>query len=170
MWLTGHENPKTNWLSLLTWSGIKTAQFLCAARPVHPDLSERSWKGWRSQQEVAKHLTAGPDGLSAVFVVTTDLRCVTVGVCESLHYRLRNTPQHVLAILIIIKIFVKCKIFFIDYSKCIHTHTCTHTHTRTHTCTHTHTHTHTGTHTHKHSDYTKLNSHSLKLPHAEERH
>ena len=114
--------------------------------------------------------------LSSICKDTTDLRCVMVGVCESLHYRLRNTLQHVLAILIIIKIFVKCKIFSIDYSKCIHMHTCSHTHTRTHACTHarmharTHAHTHTHTRAHKHSDYTKLNSHSLKLLHAEERH
>ena len=94
--------------------------------------------------------------LSSICKDTTDLRCVMVGVCESLHYRLRNTLQHVLAILIIIKIFVKCKIFSIDYSKCIHMHTCTHTHThmhtrmhaRTHACTHACTHTHTHTHTH----------------------
>ena len=37
-----------------------------------------------------------------------------------------------------------------DYSKHTHTHS------------NTHTHTHTGTCTHKHSDYTKLNLHSLK--------
>ena len=114
--------------------------------------------------------------LSSICKDTTDLRCVTVGVCENLYYRLRNTPQHVLAILMIIKIFVKCRIFSIDYSKCIHMHTCTHTrthtrmHTRTHARTHTCTHTHTHIRAHKHSDYTKLNSHSLKLLHAEERH
>ena len=34
--------------------------------------------------------------------------------------------------------------------------------THTHMHTHTHTHTHRGTSTHKHSDYTKLNIHSLK--------
>ena len=41
-----------------------------------------------------------------------------------------------------------------------HTHARTHARTRTHT--HTHTHTHRGTRTHEHSDYTKLNLHSLE--------
>ena len=51
-----------------------------------------------------------------------------------------------------------------DYSKHTHTHTHTHTHCHTHTHTHMHarTHTHTGTSTHEHSDYAKLNLHSLK--------
>ena len=66
--------------------------------------------------------------------------------------------------MIIIKVFVKCKILstetilsaymrtntHTDTHTYMQAHTCrhTHAHTRTHTRTHTHTHTHTQTHTH----------------------
>ena len=49
---------------------------------------------------------------------------------------------------LIIKVFLKRKILFLE--------------TILSARSHAHTHTHTHTHTHKHSDYTKLNVHSFK--------
>ena len=55
-------------------------------------------------------------------------------------------------IIIIIKAFLKRKILSLETILSAHTHT----------HKNTHTHTHRGNHTSKHSDYTKLNIHSLK--------
>ena len=56
----------------------------------------------------------------------------------------------VTAIILITKVFRKCKILSIDCSK------------HKHANTHTHTHTHMGTCTHEHMDYTKLNLHTTE--------
>ena len=74
---------------------------------------------------------------------------------------LRSSPGIFLNKIIIIKVFVRHKILYIEtnYSECIHTHACMHT--RTHACTHarTHTHTHTRTHTHTHTP-TRMDTHT----------
>ena len=75
-------------------------------------------------------------------------------------------------VVIIIKVFLKRKILSLETILSPYTHSLSQTHTLTHSLTHTlthtqsltQTHTHTGTCTHKHSDYTKLNIHSLKKP------
>ena len=70
-------------------------------------------------------------------------------------FRLQNVKRIYIYIYICVCV---CVCVHRYYSKCIHMHT----HACTHACTHTHTRTHTGTPTQEHSDYTKLNLHSLK--------
>ena len=78
----------------------------------------------------------------------SEYNTASLTIAKNSDFQLSAFPELQLTTIIIIKVFLKCKLLSLETILSAHTHT--------------HTHTHKGTHTHKHSDNTKLNIHSLK--------